>query len=111
MRRLIIYLGAACLISGIVSFVPALFLAVWAAVRTYSPAFAGSGEYREGLGGVPPWVETWCVASLAVAGAGFIALVLAQGSPHRYDYKRGRVCRCGYDVRGLARCPECGRPQ
>ena len=34
---------------------------------------------------------------------------LARTSMHSWRNRRGRCANCGYDARGLARCPECGK--
>lgn len=86
----------------------------------------GGVEQRqcEGLIEVPEWLETirfvhnplpvrpwWpgMAADIALFGGGWMAVLAGPGAATRWlRRRRGGCVACGYDVKGVAVCPECG---
>jgi hypothetical protein len=92
---------------------------LWHQRRGFDLIASGSrGEARVQIGSVALIVPTWIsfprfaanVAMLTpITFAGIVLVVFAAGRARRAWRRRaGRCAACGYDARGLSKCPECG---
>ena len=111
MRRLMLHAAIAGIMVGVVSLAISASVAVRLLEKQDRAAPRGRPAAVFADPNLPPEVGWWVVCSGVLFGVSVIGALWVPDDPDRYRYTQRPFCVCGYDVRGLGRCPECGRLQ